>query len=56
MVDTNFFKTKKELIEKPPIKIKEVVAARKASAAAIEDKIGDFIFSTNLKSDADEKT
>ena len=55
MVDTNFFKTKKEVMEKPPIKIKEVVAARKASAA-IEDKIGDFIFSTNLKSDADEKT
>ena len=54
MVDTNFFKSKKQSMEKPPVKIKEVVAARKASAA-IEDKIGDFIFSSGLKSD-EEKT
>ena len=54
MVDTNFFKSRKQSMEKPPVKIKEVVAARKASAA-IEDKIGDFIFSSGLKSD-EEKT
>ena len=55
MVDTNFFKLKKEKMEKPPVKIKEVVAARKASAA-IEDKLGDLMFSSGIKSDADEKT
>ena len=55
MVDTNFFKLKKEKMEKPPVKIKEVVAARKASAV-IEDKIGELMFSSGIKSDADEKT
>ena len=55
MVDTNFYKLKKEKMEQPPVKIKEVVAARKASAA-IEDKIGELMFSSGIKSDADEKT
>ena len=55
MVDTDFFKIKKEKEKKPPVKIKEVVAARKASAA-IEDKLVDLMFNSGVKTDMDEKT
>ena len=55
MVDTDFFKIKKEKEKKAPVKIKEVAAARKASAA-IEDKLVDFMFNSGVKTDMDEKT